>query len=137
MLSPGQILLEPTTAAAQVKHLFSLAGMSIPSSILVRCELTLSLGIGNLSPLFWDLGTVSHGHSKAGAHKASHFQGTDDYVYEERPCQALVQDDPAKAVKTADSYVYFALSFMTLHGASLRHHAGKPGPRARRNILKM
>lgn len=42
-------------------------------------------------------------------HEWSHaFCGTEDYEYEDGPCQALANNDPAKAIDNADSYENFA-----------------------------
>jgi hypothetical protein len=63
---------------------------------------------------FWNLIPYSSDLSQVGTliSQASHFRGTSDYAIGAKACQALAQGAPDIAVDNADSYAYFASSFV-------------------------
>jgi peptidyl-Lys metalloendopeptidase len=65
-----------------------------------------------LCEAFWDLSPTG-GYSMASVivHEESHFianGGTDDYEYGVDKCEKLAEEHPDRAVRNADSYMFFA-----------------------------
>lgn len=68
-----------------------------------------------LATQYFALPTGDEGRAHTIYHELTHKTlGTEDYAYEDQPCTDLAQNEPNKAIRNADNWAWFAITYAKL-----------------------